>query len=158
MNPIYIFIIFAFICISLIIVIFHKLNKNYKKNVNIVIKTELYNILLNNVVKIWDDISFKHREEKLLYQEEKFLKLEKDNEVDLHYYEFIIEDHPEHIKASANYNGFCIHYNEFKKEYYLSLHLGTSNDLRSAILRSLKEKFNNVTTTDGCFVQGFTFF
>jgi hypothetical protein len=140
------------------IIAFFLINKfSYKRpKQNLEIKKELYNILLNNAIIPWDRIAFKHEKNEIKYQEEKFIIKEKEDDLD--YYETsLIEEKNEYSKFHAGFNGFNIVFDSLKKSYYLSLHLGTSEDLRMAIYNELKNNFKNVKIEDGNFVQGFNF-
>lgn len=53
--------------------------------------------------------------------------------------------------------GFSCRFDSHRKEYTVSLHLGTSDQLHSHISRSLLENFSYVKRDDGQFIKGFIF-
>ena len=117
------------------------------------LQSKLYDLLFKHVATVWDHTSFKDDKE---YQRINFKKEVEKGE--LNYYEFKdYEKDNQIIKVQANFSGFNLTYLPENNSYTLSLHLGTSDDLRLNILKSLKEEFDNVQSSDGNYVRSFVF-
>jgi hypothetical protein len=115
-------------------------------------------ILFLNVATVWDNIpSILTKDIVNTYKQDQFKK-EKENKELSYYQSFDFKGEPSDItEARINFQGFCLTYYVEDNSYYLSLHLGTSDDFRFAISNSLKNNFKNVNVEDGNFVKGFKF-